>query len=253
MIITCPECATRYQADAAKFPPAGRKVKCAKCGHAWHQASPEAVLAEPEPVADEPAPPPPPPPPPPPAVVIRPAPEEARVSAFVPDPVYAPSPDADAPPEAAPRRAALPGNLGLLLGWALLAAIVVIAGWAAIQYRQTVATLWPQTASFYAMLGMPVNSLGIDIVDLTTRRENQDGQVVLAVTGRLSNISGRELPVPQLRAALRDSTDRELYHWTFSSGVVTMRPGQSVKFLTRISSPPAGAKGVRVTFARDGE
>jgi predicted Zn finger-like uncharacterized protein len=275
MIITCPECATRYQADAAKFPSAGRRVKCAKCGHGWHQAPPEPVLDAPAPIEVEPAPPPPPPPPPPQVVIppapeearvpafaadpdyaqqafVRPAPQESRVSAFVPDPVYAP-PAAETLAETMPRRSALPGNLGLLLGWSLLAAIVVIAGWAAVHYRQTVATLWPQTASFYATLGMPVNSLGIDIVDLTTKRENQDGQVVLAVAGRLANISGRELPVPQLRAALKDGSDRELYHWTFSSGVVTMRPGQSVKFLTRISSPPAGAKGVRVTFAKDGE
>ena len=40
MIITCPECATRYSADAAKFPPGGRKVRCAKCGHSWMQVPP---------------------------------------------------------------------------------------------------------------------------------------------------------------------------------------------------------------------
>ena len=40
MILTCPNCATRYEADAAKFLPAGRKVRCAKCGHTWHQPAP---------------------------------------------------------------------------------------------------------------------------------------------------------------------------------------------------------------------
>src|SRR5579872_5537623 len=48
MILTCPSCATRYQADAAKFLPAGRNVKCAKCGHVWHQGAP---ATEPEPEA----------------------------------------------------------------------------------------------------------------------------------------------------------------------------------------------------------
>ena len=33
MILTCPQCATRYQADASKFPAAGRSVRCAKCGN----------------------------------------------------------------------------------------------------------------------------------------------------------------------------------------------------------------------------
>ena len=38
MILTCPSCGTRYSVDGAKFPAAGRTVRCAKCGHSWHQA-----------------------------------------------------------------------------------------------------------------------------------------------------------------------------------------------------------------------
>src|SRR6185312_4081356 len=50
MILTCPNCATRYQADAAKFQPAGRNVRCAKCSHVWHQdAPPSESIAEPVP------------------------------------------------------------------------------------------------------------------------------------------------------------------------------------------------------------
>src|ERR1700761_4510313 len=63
MILTCPNCDTRYSVDGSKFPAAGRTVRCAKCGHSWHQAAeapeaeilpPEAapVVAEPTPVAD---------------------------------------------------------------------------------------------------------------------------------------------------------------------------------------------------------
>src|SRR5579862_8183996 len=52
MIITCPQCETRYTTDAATFPASGRKVRCSKCGQVWHQAAPEPerVLA-PEPAA----------------------------------------------------------------------------------------------------------------------------------------------------------------------------------------------------------
>ena len=41
MIITCPSCSARYPVDAAAFPPAGRKVRCAKCGETWHQDPPD--------------------------------------------------------------------------------------------------------------------------------------------------------------------------------------------------------------------
>ena len=59
MILTCPACQTRYEADAAKFPPQGRDVRCARCGNTWRQAPPEP---EPEvffapPVEPEPMPP----------------------------------------------------------------------------------------------------------------------------------------------------------------------------------------------------
>src|SRR5437016_11032432 len=57
MIITCPQCETRYTADAASFPASGRKVRCSKCGHLWHQAAPEPerVLAPEAPAASAPA------------------------------------------------------------------------------------------------------------------------------------------------------------------------------------------------------
>src|ERR1700687_5839812 len=40
MILTCPSCRTRYQADSAHFVTPGRNVRCAKCGHVWFQAAP---------------------------------------------------------------------------------------------------------------------------------------------------------------------------------------------------------------------
>ena len=47
MILTCPSCDTRYSVDGSKFPAAGRTVRCAKCGHSWHQAgeTPEPEIA----------------------------------------------------------------------------------------------------------------------------------------------------------------------------------------------------------------
>jgi predicted Zn finger-like uncharacterized protein len=258
MIITCPNCATRYQADAAKFPAAGRKVKCAKCGHAWHQdpPAPEPVVEAEEPIIVQPEPPPPPPPPEPEPVIEEPPPQR---QAFAPEPERAvPIPVRTAPTyEAHQESRGLPqlsgGRIGVLVGWALLALIVLGIIGAVVSYRRDIATAWPQTASLYSLLGMPVNARGIDFTDVSYKREKQDGQFVLAITGKLVNSSGREQPVSQIRAALSDDDGRELYHWTFSPGITTMRPGQTAKFLTRISSPPPRAKNLEVRFAADGE
>lgn len=42
MIISCPECATKFAIADAVLGERGRKVRCFKCGHAWHQM-PESV------------------------------------------------------------------------------------------------------------------------------------------------------------------------------------------------------------------
>lgn len=42
MIISCPACATRFNIDLSVLGDRGRKVRCAGCGHVWHQTPPGA-------------------------------------------------------------------------------------------------------------------------------------------------------------------------------------------------------------------
>lgn len=55
MILTCPSCGTQYAVKDGAIPPEGRKVRCAACGHSWHQttATPEETTAAEE-ALDEP-------------------------------------------------------------------------------------------------------------------------------------------------------------------------------------------------------
>ena len=43
MILTCPNCATRFFADDAAIGSFGRRVKCAACGEEWTSSRPEPV------------------------------------------------------------------------------------------------------------------------------------------------------------------------------------------------------------------
>jgi predicted Zn finger-like uncharacterized protein len=251
MILTCPQCATRYQADAAKFPAAGRSVRCAKCGNVWHQIGPEP---QPDPDAEifvqEPEPPAPvvrAPDPEPPAI-IAPAP---RVAAFAPSAAAAPAVEIEAAPRAPSRPWA--GRAAVAGGWVLLVAVILVIGWAAISFRDNVATWLPQTSSLYAAAGLPVNPRGMDFSDVAYQSQMEDGQKVLAVTGKIVNRSDHELTVPLVRVALFDMDRHELYHWTFVPGVSTLKPGGTAKFRTRLSSPPNGTHNLEVRFARAGE
>jgi predicted Zn finger-like uncharacterized protein len=241
MILTCPQCETRYQVDGSKFPVAGRNVRCAKCGNVWHQLGPEP--AQPDPESE--------------VIVAPPEPEPEptpRVAAFAPvieQPVHAPDED-EAPATSVARRRAFP-NLGVVGGWIILILIVLVIGWAGVSFRDSVATWLPQTSSLYAAAGLPVNPQGIDFADVAYQTQAEDGQVVLAVTGKIVNRSDHELTVPLVRVALFDMDRHELYHWTFVPGVSTLKPGETAKFRTRLSSPPAGTHNLEVRFAKAGE
>lgn len=54
MIITCPDCATRYDVDDERFSPNGRSVRCSSCGESWFVPAPE--LLDVKPLTDENAP-----------------------------------------------------------------------------------------------------------------------------------------------------------------------------------------------------
>ena len=43
--VNCPACDAQYQLDEAKVGPAGRKLKCAKCGHLWVAMKPVVEVA----------------------------------------------------------------------------------------------------------------------------------------------------------------------------------------------------------------
>jgi predicted Zn finger-like uncharacterized protein len=242
MILTCPECATRYQTDASKFPPQGRSVRCAKCGHVWHQSAPqpeveeEAISAVPPPAPEAP-------------VYERPEPaashyEEARPTPFTPL-----KPESD-------RSDMLPGiisRLGLAVGWVALIAVILAIGWAVLTYRQQIAAAWPQSASLYAGLGLRVNTRGIEIRNVDDSLEVEDGQPVLVITGDLVNLGDEPVPVPKVRIGLFDEQKREIYSYSFAPDVKTLEAHQTVPFRTRLANPPVARRTVEVRLLSAGE
>jgi predicted Zn finger-like uncharacterized protein len=233
MILTCPECATRYQTDASHFTPDGRKVRCAKCGHVWFQPSPEpdAGVEDVAHVSPEPEP--------------EPEPVAPKREAF------APSPRVEPVAQRFGERPHLFERLGIGFGWALLAAVVLGVLWSGISYRQSIADLWPQSSSLYAAMGMRVNTLGLEFRDKTAHYESEGDQPVLVITGHLLNTTSRELSVPAIRVSLMDQARRELYHWNFTPDVTTLAPGQLATFRTQMTGPPAGASNIELRFAAE--
>ncbi len=48
---------------------------------------------------------------------------------------------------------------------------------------------------------------------------------------------------------LSGANGRELYHWDFTPEIKVLGAGKSAGFLTRLSSPPGGARHLTLEFA----
>jgi hypothetical protein len=227
-------------------------VRCAKCGQIWFQPPPEP---EPEPALEldtEAAP------------EASPGYEHAHHEAHEhhgedqeamtsPAAAFAPGRrEPDMHLHHAPER---PRGSGLwrAVAWAVLIVVIVAIVFAIVEYRQTIATMWPKASSLYAAIGMKVNVLGLDIRDVTPSQTTEAGAPLLEVKGRVVNIADHRIPVPKVRVALFDSEEREIYRWAFEPGVGVLDPGGAGDFVTRLPSPPREAKNIVVRFVEAGE
>jgi predicted Zn finger-like uncharacterized protein len=119
----------------------------------------------------------------------------------------------------------------------------IIIGW-----RTDFVRLMPQTASFYARIGMPVNLRGLQFDNLSTSTEQHEGVPILVVEGEIVNQTRKIIDVPRLRFAVRNPNRQEIYSWTAVLPRTLLSPGDAVPFRTRLASPPPDAFDVLVRF-----
>ena len=231
MIIACPSCDTRFEVNAAAFPSGGRKVKCARCAHIWH-----ATAAEPDA----------------PAETARETPEESLSSSIAPPTIVPASEEARAEmiwagSDIPPRRSGRLATIGLA------AACVALVAAGLYIFRDTVVAYIPGAGPAYAALGMPVDVTGLDLViEAQAMTASGDGATTLVVTGSIANVTGRERPVPAIRATLLSKEKAELHSWTFDPGIATLKPGERHEFRQELAQPPADTYQVYAHFADGG-
>ncbi|SME91624.1 MJ0042 family finger-like domain-containing protein [Tistlia consotensis] len=261
MEIACPNCAKRFRVPTEKLAPNGRKVRCAACGHVWHQPAPEgAAPAQPAPgpAAAPPAP----------ARPAAPKPAAAESAEQWPrdphraEPAYDRPPIFDEPHFGEPRRFELAGDgdyarlsrgrsrVVLLLGWLLLLLVVAAllgGGW---YYRNQVVATVPELQQIYDLLGVPLENghPGVALRDVTTQLNTVDGSRVMTITGSVVNIGDEERKVPLLVATVTDKTGAVLVEWRFEAGKALLAPGEKVAFETKREAIPRGELSVRVDF-----
>jgi predicted Zn finger-like uncharacterized protein len=284
-IVACPACATRFQVIAAALGGgAGRRLRCANCGHLWHHraeptlaggpasAAPAAVAAAtfgPPQAADRPAP----APLAPDATRWQSASETIAMEALglagvgdaprprlVP-PLTVPAPvlRADAPtvlrldaepahsgPDAAGRR--LAGRRCRLLAGSLgLAALTAAIVLVAVLARDHIATIWPaaERAPAVAAIAPPAGA-GLKVT-LSPRRTSDS----VVISGDIVNNATVARRIPRLRVTLRDRHETALASKVIDPPVLSLPPGASAHFNAVFEHPDGAATGVAVSFATD--
>lgn len=106
----------------------------------------------------------------------------------------------------------------------------------------------PQTASFYAALGFPVNLRGIHFRHLAATAERHDGERVLVVQGEIGNSTTKIEDVPHLRFAIRNAEHQEIYSWTAAPARGRLSAGQTLAFYSELALPPSDTHDVVVRF-----
>jgi len=134
-----------------------------------------------------------------------------------------------------------PGLLGVIL-------ILIAIHGALVWWRSEIVRLLPQTASLYAAIGLPVNLRGLDITDVQTVTNRQDGIGLLVVEGKIVNTTSRTIDVPRVYFSVRDERGLEIYRWTASTMKAPIEPGETVPFRSRLASPPPETNRVFVRF-----
>jgi predicted Zn finger-like uncharacterized protein len=130
----------------------------------------------------------------------------------------------------------------------LIVLVLVLVDAGIIGGRNTLVWAMPQTASFYAQLGLLVNVRGVQFARITTAAERHDGSPVLVVRGEISNQTQTIEALPDLRFAVRNLERQEIHSWTAAPARRSLAPGEALVFRTELALPPPNTRDVVVRF-----
>jgi predicted Zn finger-like uncharacterized protein len=233
MIVTCPNCSTRYQLDAQVLVPHGRVLRCVKCGHTWT----ERTQTDSAPDDDD----------------------GVEVPDFGFD-VPARQPRGRTPAAARRRdrgrasRSRKEAGSGLI-SWAVLGVLVVGVAAGLFFLRSGVIAYFPAAKSAYDLVGLDTAlramgpGEGLKILKPSFIERDDDDTWVIDIEGEVQNITRTTRAVPQaLQVLMLDQNDNVVGEWKFRAPASLLGPLDKFEYRTSVIDPPVEAVGFRVVW-----
>jgi predicted Zn finger-like uncharacterized protein len=132
--------------------------------------------------------------------------------------------------------------------WTALILVLFAFNVALIGARSEVVRFFPQTASLFSAIGLPVNLRNLKFENMRISKETQESLSALVIEGTIVSIASKPTEVPRLRFAARDASGQEVYTWSSMPGRSILGPGEKLEFRSRLVSPPESATDVIVRF-----
>ena len=272
MILTCPECSTKYVVKDGAIPDGGRQVRCAACKHSWHQepeprdehldepqgdpqresvAEEAPILPEGTPGADP---------------VPIPEPDESVITQA--EPVATPQGEAAEERrwegvETGPERSEQPVQESAEFepyfdddtserprrAWPLVLTALLLAALAAVAFWFLAPADIKQRIGMADRGGTPLQVMGLS----QDRQRLASGNDLFTVSGRIVNPTGESQRVPPLQAELlADNKQTVIYRWTIAPPAETLLPNDSKVFHSAEMGVPDGGKYLRLRLVSVG-
>jgi predicted Zn finger-like uncharacterized protein len=247
MILTCPECATRFSTKAEAIGPNGRTVRCSQCSATWFAAADPDILSLNEIQQAD-------------TIKV----DESLASGrdggrgtdgddfSIPE-IGVAAPDETADDDAihvgahavirdkADRKKAHRRIFGVAMIWIVTMGLLIVAALIAWLFRAQIVEKFPATSGVYEALGIHADASGLEIYDVTPAHGISDGNPVLFVTGKVKNDDVRARDVPLIRLSFKNAGDEIVASWVVQPSNAQLSPGDSFSFSSQYPNPPIDA------------
>ena len=225
MILTCPNCTTRFLLSAQVLAPEGRRVKCSACGEEWFQLPDpdELVDNEQHEIEDIPE-------------AVKPVPEGSSVPAL----------PEDVPPQEKPSK------IATATGYAGAFAVFLIGLCFLVAVKPTLLKAWPTSAAIYELIGMEVKAPGEGLVFDKVKAHLTDDDTIV-IEGSIINLTAEEQFLPSVEASIRDEGGETIKKTVIHPPYDSMKPESTLPFRSVYKGKTRNADHVQIRFVLTAE